>query len=132
MQQGTKKILSVEKDTKELPSRKYAKTGYATPIDATLEVIGGKYKVAILYHLRNGRLRFGELRRLMPAATQRMVTNQLRDLERDELISREIFKQVPPRVEYSMTKNGMSLLPILEAMCEWGKKRMAASKRNDP
>jgi DNA-binding HxlR family transcriptional regulator len=129
MQVGTKKTHSIKKDTMASKSRKYSSTGYATPIDATLEVIGGKYKVAILYHLRNGVLRFGELRRAMPAATQRMVTNQLRELEHDKLISREVFKQVPPRVEYAMTKSGLSLLPILEAMCEWGKKRIAARKR---
>jgi DNA-binding HxlR family transcriptional regulator len=127
MQVGTKKTHSAEKDT-VVKSRKYSKTGYATPIDATLEVIGGKYKVAILYHLRNGVLRFGELRRLMPSATQRMMTNQLRELERDKLIAREVFKQVPPRVEYSMTESGFSLLPILEAMCEWGKRRIATAK----
>jgi DNA-binding HxlR family transcriptional regulator len=128
MQEGTKKIYSIKKDTKASVSRKYSRTGYSTPIDATLEVIGGKYKVAILYHLRNGALRFSELRRAMPAATQRMVTNQLRELEQDKLISREVFRQVPPRVEYAMTKGGLSLLPILEAMCEWGKKRIATRK----
>jgi DNA-binding HxlR family transcriptional regulator len=129
MQQGTKMTHSIKKDTAVSGPRKYSKTGYATPIDATLEVIGGKYKVAILYHLRNGALRFSELRRAMPAATQRMVTNQLRELERDKLISREVFRQVPPRVEYTMTKGGLSLLPILEAMCEWGKKRIAVTKK---
>ena len=128
MQVGTKKTHSAEKDTVVMKSKKYSKTGYATPIDATLEVIGGKYKVAILYHLRNGVLRFGELRRLMPSATQRMVTNQLRELERNKLIAREVFKQVPPRVEYSMTESGFSLLPILEAMCAWGKRRIAMEK----
>jgi DNA-binding HxlR family transcriptional regulator len=62
------------------------------------------------------------------SATQRMVTNQLRELDRDKLIAREVFKQVPPRVEYSMTESGLSLLPILEAMCAWGKKRIAMEK----
>jgi DNA-binding HxlR family transcriptional regulator len=62
----------------------------------------------------------------MPTATQRMMTNQLRELGRDKLISREVFKQVPPRVEYAMTRDGLSLLPVLNAMCEWGKKRIAA------
>jgi DNA-binding HxlR family transcriptional regulator len=128
MQVGTKKIYSVKMDTNASKTRKYARTGYATPIDATLEVIGGKYKVAILYHLGKGVLRFGELKRLMPAATPRMLTKQLRELEREKLISREVFKQVPPRVEYAMTKDGSSLLPILNAMCEWGKKRIATGR----
>ncbi len=106
------------------PKGKYARTGYVSPIDAALEVIGGKYKVAILYHLRESVLRFGELRRLLPSATQRMLTKQLRDLERDGMISRKVFRQVPPRVDYSLTKEGESIVPILEELCEWGKRRM--------
>jgi DNA-binding HxlR family transcriptional regulator len=127
---------SVEKDTNPRGSRKYARSGYASPIDAMLEVIGGKYKVAVLYHLRNGPLRFSALHRLVPAATQRTITSQLRELEADGLISRKIFRQIPPRVEYALTKAGTSLLPILEAMCEWGKRRMAKRpekrSRSDP
>jgi len=72
------------------PKGKYARTGYISPIDAALEVIGGKYKVAVLYHLRESAVRFGELRRLVPSATQRMLTKQLRELERDGMIRREL------------------------------------------
>ncbi len=69
-------------------------------------------------------LRFGELRRLMPLATKRMLTKQLRELERDGMIDRKVFRQVPPRVDYSLTKEGKSIVPILEDLCEWGKRRM--------
>jgi DNA-binding HxlR family transcriptional regulator len=130
MQVGTKKASSVKKDTgTDAPRGKYARTGYVSPIDATLEVIGGKYKVAILFHLKDGLRRFGELRRLVRTATQRMLTN-LRELESDGLITRKIFAEIPPRVEYSLSGEGKSLLPVLEEMCEWGKRRMA--RRSQP
>jgi DNA-binding HxlR family transcriptional regulator len=73
-------------DRLHIPKGKYARTGYVSPIDAALEIIGGKYKVAILYYIRESVLRFGELRRLMPLATKRMLTKQLRELERDGMI----------------------------------------------
>ncbi len=111
-------------DRLHIPQGKYARTGYVSPIDAALEIIGGKYKVAILYYIRESVLRFGELRRLMPLATKRMLTKQLRELERDGMIDRKVFRQVPPRVDYSLTKEGKSIVPILEDLCEWGKRRM--------
>jgi DNA-binding HxlR family transcriptional regulator len=107
-----------------IPKGKYARTGYVSPIDAALEIIGGKYKVAILYYIRESVLRFGELRRKMPLATKRMLTKQLRELERDGMIDRKVFRQVPPRVDYSLTKEGKSIVPILEDLCEWGKRRI--------
>ena len=109
------------------PKRKYARSGYDSPIDAVLEVIGGKYKVAILYHLRGSVVRFGELHRLMPLATKRMLTKQLRELEGDGMITRKVFRQVPPRVDYSLTKEGRSIAPILDELCEWGKRRIGRS-----
>jgi DNA-binding HxlR family transcriptional regulator len=111
-------------DRPHIPKGKYARTGYVSPIDAALEIIGGKYKVAILYYIRESVLRFGELRRKMPLATKRMLTKQLRELERDGMIDRKVFRQVPPRVDYSLTKEGKSIVPILEDLCEWGKRRM--------
>ena len=111
-------------DRLHIPKGKYVRTGYVSPIDAALEIIGGKYKVAILYYIRESVLRFGELRRLMPLATKRMLTKQLRELERDGMIDRKVFRQVPPRVDYSLTKEGKSIVPILEDLCEWGKRRM--------
>lgn len=90
------------------------------PVAATLQLIGGKYKALLLWHLSAKVLRFSELRRLVPEATPKMLTQQLRELEKDALVSREIFPVVPPKVEYALTERGKSLLPILEAMYAWG------------
>lgn len=90
------------------------------PVDTTLDVIGGKWKPVILHHLRSGPKRFNELRRLLPAVTQRMLTMQLRQLEADRVIGRKIFPVIPPRVEYSLSEVGISLIPILTAMADWG------------
>jgi DNA-binding HxlR family transcriptional regulator len=92
------------------------------PVEATLEVIGGRWKALILYHLRSGPRRFNELRRLIPAVTQRMLTAHLRELERDAVVHRKVFAVVPPRVDYSLTPLGQTLSPILSAMAEWGER----------
>src|SRR5260370_16051368 len=101
-------------DRLHIPKGKYARTGYVSPIDAALEIIGGKYKVAILYYIRESVLRVGELRRLMPITTKRMLTKQVRELERDRMIDRKVFRPMAPRGDYSLTKGGKSILPILE------------------
>ncbi|AHN21427.1 winged helix-turn-helix transcriptional regulator [Lysinibacillus sphaericus] len=93
---------------------------YGCPVEATLGVIGGKWKGVILYHLMSGTKRFNEFRRLMPDITQRMLTLQLRELEKDGIIHREIFKEVPPKVEYSLTEFGRTLEPIIKLMRDWG------------
>jgi len=90
------------------------------PVTATVEVIGGRWKSTILYHLKDGPRRFNELRRLVPGITQRMLTLQLRALEEDGIVSRKVLNTVPPHVEYSFTKKGLSLGPILDAMEAWG------------
>lgn len=90
------------------------------PVEATLELIGGKWKGVILYHLLSETMRFNELRRLMPSITQRMLTKQLRELEADQLILRKVYPEVPPRVEYSMTEYGSTLAPIITALQQWG------------
>ena len=90
------------------------------PVAATLELIGGKYKALILWHLSNGKLRFSELKKVVKNATPKMLTQQLRELESQALIHREVFPVVPPKVEYSLTDLGRSLLPILVAMRDWG------------
>lgn len=90
------------------------------PIDRTLAVIGGRWKPLILYYLRDGKRRFNELRRLMPTVTQRMLTQHLRELEVDGVISRTIHPVVPPHVDYEFTDLGRTLLPILDAMAIWG------------
>jgi len=90
------------------------------PVEATLEMIGGKYKALILWHLSEGRLRFSELRKVITNATPKMLTQQLRELEAHALIHREVFPVIPPKVEYSLTETGRSLMPILVAMRDWG------------
>ena len=95
-------------------------TSPACPVEACLEVVGGKWKGVILYHLLGGTLRFGALRRFVPGVTARMLTNQLRELERDGIVSREVFAEVPPRVEYSLTPLGRTLRPVVRAMGRWG------------
>lgn len=89
------------------------------PVEATLDLIGGKYKALILWHLSEGKLRFSQLRKVI-TATPKMLTQQLRELETQNLISREVYPVVPPRVEYSLTETGKSLMPILVAMRDWG------------
>ncbi len=93
---------------------------YKCGVETTLEILGGKWKGVILWHLRLKTLRFSQLRRRLPGVTQKMLTQQLRELERDGIIHREVYPEVPPRVEYSLTERGQSVVPILELMCEWG------------
>ena len=92
---------------------------YQCPVEATIRLIGGKYKAVILWHLIDKTLRFGELRNLVPSATPKMLTQQLRELESDGLILRTVYPVVPPKVEYSLTDFGKSIIPILDVMCKW-------------
>lgn len=100
------------------------------PVAATLTVIGGKWKSVILHYLTvEGTLRFAELRRKVVGISERVLTQQLRELERDELVARRVFPEVPPKVEYSLTEYGRGLFPVLQAMCIWGEdhlQRMSA------
>ena len=90
------------------------------PVGVTLDLIGGKYKALILWHLSNGQLRFSQLKKLISNATPKMLTQQLRELEANALIHREVFPVIPPKVEYSLTELGKSLMPVLIAMRDWG------------
>ncbi|GEM_PF-534148 len=90
------------------------------PAEFTLAVLGGRWKVMILFHLFLGVKRFSELQRTLTGITQKMLTQQLRELEKDGIVHREIYPQVPPKVEYSLTALGASLKPVIEAMCDWG------------
>ena len=92
------------------------------PVEATLELIGGKWKGVILYHLMERTYRFGELKRVMPGVTQRMLTKQLRELETDGIIHRKVYAEVPPKVEYSLTDVGESLRDVMMMMRDWGRK----------
>ena len=93
---------------------------YNISVEATLEVIGGKWKTVILCHLTHGKKRTSELRRLMPGITQKMLTQQLRELEEDGIINRIAYNQVPPKVEYELTEYGWSLKEVLDLLCSWG------------
>ncbi|MDO3660968.1 MULTISPECIES: transcriptional regulator HypR [Bacillus] len=90
------------------------------PVEFTLDVIGGKWKGILLYHMIDGKKRFNEFRRICPSITQRMLTLQLRELEADGIVHREVYHQVPPKVEYSLTEFGRTLEPIVLQMKEWG------------
>lgn len=89
-------------------------------VEVTLDLIDGKWKGVILYHLQEGRLRFGELRRKLPRITQRMLTKQLRALEEDDLIIRRVYAEVPPRVDYELSETGQRLRPVIDALKAWG------------
>ncbi len=91
------------------------------PITTAITIIGGKWKIPILYNLREETLRFSELKRALSTVTQKMLTQQLRELERDGLVLRKVYAQVPPKVEYSITPMAKKLEPILDALCCWAK-----------
>lgn len=93
---------------------------YKVGVEAALEVMGGKWKPLILYHLMTGRKRTSELRRLMPDITQKMLTAQLRGLEKDEIVARKVYQEVPPKVEYELTSYDWGLKPALDHLCYWG------------
>ena len=105
------------------------KRATACPAEVTLGVIGGRWKVLILYHLFDGVKRFSELQRALPGVTQKMLTQQLRELEGDGIVSRTVYPQVPPRVEYAMTPLGKTLQPVVKAMCRWGLQQGGATER---
>ena len=90
------------------------------PVAATLEVVGGKWKTIILYHLNENVRRFAELKRLLPGISQKVLTQQLRELEHSGIVLRKVYAQVPPKVEYSLTEYGQTLRPVLEALSRWG------------
>jgi len=98
----------------------FKNTEYQCSMELTLNLIGGKWKALILWHLGENTLRFSELKRTLPKITQKMFTQQLRELESSGLVNRFIYTQIPPKVEYSLTPAGKSLLPILATLCQWG------------
>jgi DNA-binding HxlR family transcriptional regulator len=105
-------------------------SGYSIPltesdcaVETTVAVIGGKWKPILLFHLVSGTKRFSELKKLLPQASDRMLTRSLRELENDKLLSRRVFAEVPARVEYSLSEDGRSLISVLNAMSDWGSSR---------
>jgi DNA-binding HxlR family transcriptional regulator len=90
------------------------------PISTAIAIIGGKWKIPVLYNLREKTLRFSEIKKALPQVTQKMLTQQLRELERDGMITRKVYAQVPPKVEYTITPIAKKLEPILDSLCKWG------------
>ena len=104
--------------------RTYSYSG-GCPVEATLDLIGGKWKGMLLYHLMSGTQRFNALKRNLPAITQRMLTKQLRELESAGVVNRVVYAEVPPRVEYSLSEMGRSLKPIISSLRKWGEDYLA-------
>lgn len=94
------------------------------PVAATLELIGGRWKTLILYHLAFGTKRFGEIAVRIPTISRKVLTEQLKELEKDGLVKRKQYKEIPPRVEYSLTDLGESLSPVMEEIAMWGNKNI--------
>jgi DNA-binding HxlR family transcriptional regulator len=111
--------LQIEKESERENNQETPQ--YICGVAVSLEIIGGKWKGVILWHLCHKTLRFSQLRRRLQGVTQKMLTQQLRELERDKLVNRKVYAEVPPRVEYSLTELGRTLEPTLRQLCEWGK-----------
>lgn len=94
---------------------------YHCALDVTMELVGGKWKTIVLWYLRKDKKRFSELRKLIPGITEKMLSMQLRQLEKDGFVSRTVHAEVPPRVEYALTAHGKTLLPLLEEIAKWGR-----------
>ena len=90
-------------------------------LDVTMHFIGGKWKTVVIWYLRHGKKRFGELKTLIPDITDKMLSIQLKALEQDGLVSRKVYAEVPPRVEYELTEEGETLLPMVESIAKWGR-----------
>ncbi len=101
-------------------------------VDYAFQRIGGKHKGRVIYHLRNGIKRYGELRRLLTGITPKMLTQVLRELEDDDLVTRHVYLEVPPRVEYQLTATGRELLPFITLLSEWGRKQMGMAPLCEP
>ncbi len=102
------------------------------PVETTLSLIGGKYKALILWHLAEAKMRYSQLQRLIPKVTPKILTQQLRELESEGLVHREVFPIIPPKVEYSLTSLGKSLMPVLIAMRDWGTGYLRNNKEIEP
>lgn len=94
------------------------------PIEKTLRMIVGKWKTILLWHLSSGKKRYGELKKLIPGVSEKMLIQSLRELEKDELVIRKVYPEVPPKVEYTLSKRGKSLSPLICALNTWGAKHL--------
>ncbi len=111
----------MQKKTEKTDLMVYRDKEYKCGIDVTLAVVGGKWKASILWHLSHQTMRFSDLQRQYSGTTRKMLTQQLRELEADGLVHREVYPQVPPKVEYSLTDKGKTIIPTLNLMCSWGR-----------
>jgi len=103
-----------------MPELTFKGKKYNNTVELSLEIIGGKWKIPIIWRLREDTLRYGEIRRSLPKVTHKMLTQQLRELESDEIIKRKVYPEVPPKVEYSLTLLGKSVIPVIDLLSEWG------------
>ncbi|MBW4618387.1 MAG: helix-turn-helix transcriptional regulator [Cyanosarcina radialis HA8281-LM2] len=98
-------------------------------VQTTLKILGGKWKLLILWHLKDGARRFSELKKLIPGIAEKMLMQQLRELEKDEIVNRSVYKDVTSRVEYSFTDYGKSIIPVLKPLCDWGQAHLKRIER---
>lgn len=103
-----------------MPKFEFRSKTYNNPVELALAIIGGKWKMPILWRLKDRSWRYGELKKSLGQITHKMLTEQLRELERDALIHRKVYQVVPPKVEYSLTPKGETTIPIIESLREWG------------
>ncbi len=103
-----------------MPAFSFRDKTYNNPVELALDIIGGKWKMPIIWRLAANTMRYGELRRSLGKITHKMLTEQLRELEADGLVHREVYQVVPPKVEYSLTEQGQTVIPIIESLRQWG------------
>jgi DNA-binding HxlR family transcriptional regulator len=103
-----------------MPEFSFKGKKFNNPVELSLGIIGGKWKIPIIWRLKDGSMRYGELRRSLSKVTHKMLTQQLRELEQDEIITRKVYPEVPPKVEYSLTLLGESVIPVIDLLREWG------------
>jgi DNA-binding HxlR family transcriptional regulator len=103
-----------------MPEFNFKGKKFNSPVELSLDVVGGKWKMPIIWRLKDGSKRYGELRKSLPKITHKMLTQQLRELEQDEILNRKVYPEVPPKVEYSLTLLGESVIPVIDMLREWG------------
>jgi len=103
-----------------MPEFEFRDKKYNNPVELSLSIIGGKWKIPIIWGMKDGSQRYGELKRSLPKITHKMLTQQLRELEADEIINRKVYPEIPPKVEYSLTLLGKSVIPVIDLLREWG------------
>jgi len=103
-----------------MPELDFKGKKFSNPVELSLDIIGGKWKIPIIWRLKDDPKRYGELKKLLSGVTHKMLTQQLRELESDEIISRKVYPEVPPKVEYDLTLLGKSVIPIIDLLREWG------------